>query len=121
VLVAGTVVYGRGDEEATKQELTAAVTEAFVTSPAPVPTEEQAPLLPPTIGISSTLPIEARGMPMPSEPIIVRGSFKSTMNIMSGSYSRSFTTRSSLPRGSLVGSFTQHPHAPSRTDSDSHA
>jgi hypothetical protein len=120
VLVAGTVVYGRGDEESTKQELSEAVAEAFVASPSPAAAEEQAPLLPPTIGISSTLPIEARGMPVPSEPIIVRGSFKSTMNIMSGSYSRSFT-RASLPRGSLVGSFAQHPHAPSRTDSDSHA
>jgi hypothetical protein len=117
------MVYGRGDEESVKQELSAAVTEAFVAAPTPAAAaaeEEQAPLLPPTIGISTTLPIAARGVPMPSEPIIVRGSFKSTMNIMSGSYSRSFT-RSSLPRGSLVGSLAHHPHAPSRTDSDSQA
>jgi len=31
---------------------------------------------------------------------VISSSFKSTMNIMSGSYSRSFT-RGSLPRGSL--------------------
>ncbi|WIA30810.1 hypothetical protein OEZ86_000868 [Tetradesmus obliquus] len=124
VLVAGTMVYGRGDEEATKQELSEAVAEAFVAAPTPAAAtdEEQAPLLPPSIGTTSaTLPIAARGVPMPSEPIIVRGSFKSTMNIMSGSYSRSFSTRSSLPRGSLVGGLAGHPHAPSRTDSDSHA
>jgi hypothetical protein len=124
VLVAGTMVYGRGDEESAKQELSEAVAEALVAEPTPTAAaaavDETAPLLPPTIGISTTLPIAARGVPMPSEPIIVRGSFKSTMNIMSGSYSRSFT-RSSLPRGSLVGSLAHHPHAPSRADSDSQA
>jgi hypothetical protein len=28
------------------------------------------------------------GMPEPSDPIVVRSSFKATMNLMSGSYSR---------------------------------
>lgn len=108
MLVCGTVVYSRGDEEGVKQELSEAVTEALA-APLPAPVEEQAPLLAaaaaPPVGIAARAPS--------TEPVIVRGSFKSTMNIMSGSYSRSFT-RGSLPRGSLGGnSFAIHPHAPS--------
>lgn len=105
VLVAGTMVYGRGDEQGTKEELADAVAEALSAGPA---VEEQAPLLPPA---AAAIPVQA--VATPSEPIVVRGSFKSTMTMVSGSYSRSFT-RGSLPRGSFSQTLY---NAPSR-DSD---
>lgn len=111
VLVAGTVVYGRGDEEAAKAALSSAVSDALsAPTTAAAAALDEAPLL--------TAPLSVPADPvLVSQPIVVRGSFKSTMTMVSGSYSRSFT-RSSLPRGSLAGRI-YHP-TPSR-DSDSAA
>eukprot|EP00878_Enallax_costatus_P024022 GHUV01025609.1.p1 GENE.GHUV01025609.1~~GHUV01025609.1.p1 ORF type:complete len:363 (+),score=95.68 GHUV01025609.1:179-1267(+) len=111
VLVGGTVVYGWGDEETGKEQLSEAVAEALASPrPADIAAEEQAPLLTPVAATAAPIP----GVATPSEPIVVRGSFKSTMTMVSGSYSRSFP-RSSLPRGSYSQTLY---HAHSRTDSD---
>jgi hypothetical protein len=61
-------------------------------------------------------PMPAGGDSWQQEVPVVSSSFKSTMNIMSGSYSRSFT-RGSLPRGSLGPSGLLHPPQPHGTDS----
>lgn len=77
------MVYGRGDEESSKQELQEAVQDTLGTSTEAA--AETSPLLPPP---AATAPV---ALPQPaavSDPIVVRSSFKSTMNMMSGSYSR---------------------------------
>eukprot|EP00775_Hariotina_reticulata_P005859 gene5859-6100_t len=107
VLVSGTLVYGKGDSQEVKDHLSSALGEPDVPPEALAAADEQAPLLPPasTAARPAAMPVGA-GRPMPAvdawqqEAPMVSSSFKSTMNIMSGSYSRSFT-RGSLPRGSL--------------------
>jgi len=89
VLVAGTLVYGRGDEDEQKAELSAAVTDAMAEEQAAAP-QETAPLLG---GPSQAVPVGGGGGGR-SVPIQVTGSLKATMNI--GSYSRSFSR--SVPR-----------------------
>lgn len=89
VLVTGTMVYGRGDEEGSKQELAEAMADALDGTPAAA--AETVPLLLPTAAVTTpaAMAMPGRmGMPEPSDPIVVRSSFKATMNLMSGSYSR---------------------------------
>lgn len=107
VLVAGTVVYGRGDEEGAKEELSSAVAAALAAD-AP---EAAAASLPgeaaPLLGSSAPMSM-SRAVPVVEAPV-VSSSLKATMNIMSASYSRSFT-RGSLPRGSFnPGGLAQPP------------
>jgi hypothetical protein len=89
VLVTGTMVYGRGDEEGSREELAEALegeTEAAAAA------QETSPLLPPAAAAApaatSAVPMPGRPGAGPSEPVIIRSSFKATMNMMSGSYSR---------------------------------
>lgn len=88
VLVTGTMVYGKGDEEGSKQELAEAMAGSLDGTPAAaLEAAETAPLLAPAAVPAVAVPAHA-GVPMPSDPIVVRSSFKATMNLMSGSYSR---------------------------------
>jgi hypothetical protein len=92
VLVTGTMVYGRGDEEGSKQELAEAMAESLDGTPAAAldAVAETAPLLGPSAAAAaSAVAVPAHGgVAVPSDPIVVRSSFKATMNLMSGSYSR---------------------------------
>lgn len=106
VLVTGTMVYGRGDEEGSKQELMEALQEEGVSTEA-----ETSPLLPPAAAPGGVVAVPVAALPagVPSEPMVVRSSLKATMNLMSGSYSRSFT-HGSLPRSMRTGSLLHnHP------------
>jgi hypothetical protein len=90
VLVTGTMVYGRGDEEGSKQELAEAMADALDTTPAAA-AAETTPLLLPAAAVATPAAVVVPGrlgVLAPSDPIVVRSSFKATMNLMSGSYSR---------------------------------
>lgn len=91
VLVAGTLVYGRGDEEGAKEEMAAILEEPEA---AQQPAAETTPLLIPPAAVPVAAPAAA-GSYAAAEPIPVSSSFKATMTMVTGSYSRSFT------RGSL--------------------
>jgi len=120
--VAGTLVYGRGDEEASQLEIAEAVAAGLI--PAPIDAVESAA----AAGATVTTPLLATATtPIPaaarSTPVGIRGSFtggldgglaspahhvlgsslKATMTITHGSYSRSLTAYGSLPRGSFGG------------------
>jgi hypothetical protein len=117
ILVAGTLVYGRGDEAATKEEIEEAVAAGLI--PAPVDAAEAgetAPLLQPSRGAAAAAAIPARSVPVgiragsltgAASPhphgSLLSGSFsnRATMTITHGSYSRGLTGYGSLPRGSL--------------------
>ncbi len=95
VLVAGTLVYGKGDEKGAKEELAHAVTEALAAQPTAATDGE------PALVTTTSVPVTSR-------PIAVSymqtSSLKATRNILSGSYSRSFSR--SLPRSALGGGGT---------------
>jgi hypothetical protein len=94
VLVTGTMVYGKGDEQGSKEELEEAMQAALEPAPAAAAVEaERSPLLAPSaaaaVPVSPAVAVVPGGVPgTPSDPIVVRSSFKATMNLMSGSYSR---------------------------------
>lgn len=104
ILVAGTLVYGRGDEEATKDELSEALASGAGAAVAAAD-EESAPLLAPGAPPAAPAPSQpipaGRGSgPSTSAPVGIRGaslssSIKATVTITHGSYSRS------VPRGSV--------------------
>jgi hypothetical protein len=115
ILVSGTLVYGRGDEEEGKQELEAALASGAIpaeaaTAAAPVD-EEAAPLL----AAAAAAAAAPAAIPARSVPVGIRAaaasphvsnammgsSLKATMTITHGSYSRSLSAYSSMPRGSL--------------------
>jgi hypothetical protein len=106
VLVTGTLVYGKGDEEGEKEELTEALAAASAveeTPPAAAVAGGAAPVLIPSGAVGA--------VGATAEPIPVRASFKSTMTMVTGSYSRSFTQRGSYRGGSFVGTGPR-PHFP---------
>jgi hypothetical protein len=89
------MVYGKGDEQGTKEELEEAMHAALEPAAAAAVEAERSPLLPQSAA-AAAVPVSAAvavavpgGVPgTPSDPIVVRSSFKATMNLMSGSYSR---------------------------------
>ncbi|GBF91089.1 hypothetical protein Rsub_04758 [Raphidocelis subcapitata] len=111
ILVAGTLVYGRGDEEANKEELAAAIASGAIPPPAEAtetPADEEAAGRVP----SAAAPVPARSVPVgiragaaasphPTNAIL-GSSLRATATITHGSYSRSLTHYGSL-RGSLAG------------------
>lgn len=114
ILVAGTLVYGRGDEEATKEELTEALAAsdqlpAATLAPAD---EETAPLLTAPAAAGPSAPVSApsatRSVPVgiraasPHAHAMLSSSLKATMTITHGSYSRSLTHSSFTHRGSFT-------------------
>ncbi|KAJ9506744.1 hypothetical protein QJQ45_009879 [Haematococcus lacustris] len=93
VLVSGTLVYSRGDEEGYKQELAEALAVQAAQEPV-APPPEQGGSVKPTAG--STPITMGYGLPAvpPSMPMdMASGSFKASHTIMSGSYSRSLHHR----------------------------
>lgn len=102
VLVGGTLVYGRGDEEGAKQELQEAVADALgeaegQEAAAQRPVASAAQSRPISAARALTAPISMRQSP------VLSSSFKATYNIMSASYSSY--------RGSVSRSLPQRPPA----------
>lgn len=105
ILVAGTLVYGRGDEEASKEELAAAVASGELPESLTAVDEEAASAAPllqpaaPAVGIPArTAPVGIRTGASPHPHGMLSSSLKATATITHGSYSRSLTA------GSLRGS-----------------
>lgn len=92
VLVTGTLVYGKGDEEASKKELQEAVAAAIDVA------ADEAPQAP-GADTSVTIPVPAPGPSRPV-PMLMSSSLKATMTISVGSYSRSLS-RSMTRQGGL--------------------
>jgi len=108
VLVTGTLVYGKGDEQGEKEELAEALAAGSAV-------EEASPE---ALGTSYTgtapMLIPSADVILAAEPIPVRASFKSTMTMVTGSYSRSFSQKGSYRGGSFVGAGPR-PHFPDAT------
>ena len=108
MLVTGTLVYGRGDEQGEKEELAEALAAGSAVEEVP----------PAALGTSYTgaapVLIPSADGGAAAEPIPVRASFKSTMTMVTGSYSRSFSQKGSYRGGSFVGAGPR-PHFPDAT------
>ncbi|KAL6759741.1 hypothetical protein V8C86DRAFT_2568243 [Haematococcus lacustris] len=93
VLVSGTLVYSRGDEEGYKQELAEALAVQAAQEPVAPPPEQGGSVKPAAGSTPITMGYGLPAVP-PSMPMdMASGSFKASHTIMSGSYSRSLHHR----------------------------